>query len=114
MLFAPIRLKLLLTGIELKVFNQLSEPKSADVVAQALGAHPRIMQVFLDSLTAIDLLQKKNGRYRNSSITQAFLVEESPTYLGAFFQLMPSQLRPENLSQLIKEGPQPMPEMTFS
>ena len=114
MLFAPIRSKLLLTGIELKVFNQLSEPKPADAVAQALGTHPRITEVFLDSLTAIDLLQKKNGLYRNSPITQVFLVEESPTYLGAFLQLMPSQLCPENLSQLIKEGPPPMPEMAFS
>ena len=39
-LIAPIRSKLLLTGIELKVFNQLSEPKSADAVAQAIGTHP--------------------------------------------------------------------------
>ena len=114
MLFAPIRSKLLLTGIELKIFNHLSEPRPADAVAQALGTHPRSTEVFLDSLTAIDLLQKKNGLYRNSPITQAFLVEESPTYLGAFFQLMPSQLCPENLSQLIKEGPQPTPETAFS
>jgi len=80
MLLAPIRSKLLLTGIELKVFNQLSEPRSADAVAQAIGTHPRNTGVFLDSLTAIDLLQKKNGLYRNSPITQAFLVEDSPTY----------------------------------
>jgi hypothetical protein len=33
MLVAPIRSKLLLTGIELGVFNQLSEPRSANVVA---------------------------------------------------------------------------------
>jgi hypothetical protein len=31
MTFTPIRSKLLLTGIELKVFNQLSEPASASV-----------------------------------------------------------------------------------
>nr|MDO8134914.1 methyltransferase [Candidatus Njordarchaeum guaymaensis] len=114
MLFASIRSKLMLTGIELKVFNQLSEPKSADAVAQAIGAHPRNTGVFLDSLTAIGLLQKKNGLYRNSPIAQAFLVEESPTYLGALLQLQYSQILPENLSQLIKEGPQPIPEMAFS
>ena len=37
MLIAPIRSKLLLTGIELKVFNYLSEPKSADAVAKTIG-----------------------------------------------------------------------------
>ena len=72
MLLAPLRSKLLLTGIELKVFNQLFEPRSADAVAQAIGAQPRNTGVFLDGLTAIDLLKKKNGLYRNSPITQAF------------------------------------------
>jgi predicted O-methyltransferase YrrM len=113
-ILAPIRSKLLLTGIELKVFNQLSEPRSADAVAQAIGTHPRNTGVFLDGLTAIDLLQKKNGLYRNSPITQAFLVEDSPTYVGGLLQLQYSQISLENLSQLIKEGPQPMPEMAFS
>jgi len=114
MVVAPVRSKLLLTGIELKVFNQLSEPKSADAVAQAIGTHPRNTRVFLDSLTAIDLLQKKNGLYRNSPITQAFLVEDSPTYLGAVLQMLHSQISLENLSKLIKEGPPPTPEMTVS
>ncbi|UCH02944.1 MAG: methyltransferase, partial [Candidatus Bathyarchaeota archaeon] len=69
---------------------------------------------FLDSLTAIDLLQKKNGLYNNSPITQAFLGEESPTYLGAALQMLHSQISIENLSQLIKEGPPLIPEMVFS
>jgi len=118
MLLAPIRSKLLLTGIELKVFNQLSEPKSANTIAQALSTHSSNTEIFLDSLTAIDLLQKKNGLYRNSPIAQAFLVEESPTYVGALLQLQYSQVSLENLSKLIKEGPPPTPEMapetTFS
>jgi predicted O-methyltransferase YrrM len=114
MLLASIRSKLLLTGIELKVFNQLSEPRSTDAVAQAIGTHPKNTEVFLDSLTAIDLLQKKNGLYRNSPITQAFLVEENPTHFGAVLQLLHSQISLENLSQLIKEGPLPTSEMTFS
>jgi len=114
MLVAPIRSKLLLTGIELKVFNVLSEPRSADAVAQVIGTHPRNTGVFLDSLAAIDLLQKKNGLYRNSPIAQAFLVEDSPTYLGALLQLQHSQISLEKLSKLIKEGPPPTPEMAFS
>jgi hypothetical protein len=68
MLIAPIRSQLLLTGIELKVFNELSEPKPSEDVAKALGTHPRNTKVFLDSLAAIDLLQKKEGLYGNSPI----------------------------------------------
>ena len=112
MLIAPIRSKLLLTGIELKVFNQLSESKSADAVAQAIGTHPRNTGVFLDSLTAIGLLQKKNGLYRNSPIAQAFLVEDSPTHLGQLLIFMAQSDSPlENLTKLVREGPPYEPQM---
>jgi len=110
MFIAPIRSKLLFTGIELKVFNQLSEPKSADAVAKAIGTHPGNTRVFLDGLAAMDLLQKKNGMYRNLPVAQAFLVEDSPTYLGAMLQMMHSDYSLENLSELVKEGPPPKPE----
>ena len=61
MLIAPIESKLLWTGIELKVFNHLSEPKSAKAVAEAIGSHPENTGLFLDGLTACDLLEKKRG-----------------------------------------------------
>lgn len=113
MLLAPIRSRLLLTGIELKVFDQLSEARSADAVAKATGTHPGNTGVFLDGLTAIDLLQKKNGMYRNSPLAQAFLVEGSPTYVGRLVGVidrsMVSSL--ENLSRLVKEGPSPTSEV---
>ncbi len=41
MLLGPIRSKLILTGIGMKVFNHLSEPKSADAVVEAIGSHPQ-------------------------------------------------------------------------
>jgi len=111
MLIAPIRSKLLLTGIELKVFNVLSEPKPSKDVAKAIGTHPRNTRVFLDSLVAIDLLQKKDGLYRNSPIAQVLLVENSPTYLGRLFTFMkPDDQFLQNLPKLVKEGPLPSPE----
>ena len=111
MLVAPIRSKLLLTGIELNVFNALSEPTSAEAVAKTLGTHPSNTRVFLDGLAAIDLLQKKDGRYSNSPIAQVFLVETSPTFLGRLFTFMkPDDQVLQNLPQLVKEGPPPPPE----
>jgi ubiquinone/menaquinone biosynthesis C-methylase UbiE len=111
MLIAPIRSKLLLTGIELKVFNELSAPTSADTVAKALGTHPRNTRVFLDSLAAIDLLHKKNGLYRNAPIAQTLLVETSPTYLGRLFTFMkPDDQFLQTLPTLVKNGPPPPPD----
>ena len=113
MLIAPIRSKLLLTGIELKVFNLLSEPKSSEDIAKTLGTHPRNTRIFMNSLTAIDLLQKKNGLYRNSPIAQAFLTEKSLTYLGRLLLTMKTDEQfLQNLPKLIKDGPPPPQENT--
>ncbi len=111
MLIAPTRSKLLLAGIELKVFNVLSENKSSKDVAKAIGTHPKNTKVFLDGLVAIDLLQKKNGLYRNSAVAQDFLVEKSLTYLGRLLTMMkPDDQFLQNLPALVREGPPPPPE----
>ena len=111
MLLAPIRSKLLFTGIELKVFNELSTPTSAEAVAQTLNTHPGNTRVFLDGLAAIDLLHKKNGLYRNAPIAQTLLVDTSPTYLGRVFTFMkPDDHVLQTLPTLVKDGPPPPPE----
>jgi hypothetical protein len=111
MLIAPIRSKLLLTGIELKVFNALSEPTTAETVAKTMSTHPSNTRVFLDSLAAINLLKKQNGQYRNSPLAQAFLVETSPTFLGRLITFIkPDDKFIQNLPKLVKEGPPPPPE----
>jgi SAM-dependent methyltransferase len=111
MLIAPIRAKLLLTGIELKVFNVLSEPKLSKDVAKAIGTNPNNTKVFLDGLAAMELLQKKDSLYRNSPVAQSFLVENSPTYLGRLLTFMKADDQfLHNLPKLVKEGPPPPPE----
>lgn len=110
MLIGPIKSKLLLTGIELRVFNHLSEPSSAEAVARTIGAHPENTRLFLDSLTASELLVKKGGLYQNTLISQAFLVEGSSTYLGQLFTLstqMAWYTGLNDLPKLIREGPPP-------
>lgn len=109
MLIAPIKSKLMLTGIELKVFNQLSEPMSAEAIAQAIGTHPGNTSLFLDGLAASDLVLKKNGLYQNMPITQAFLVDGGLTCLGQLFTSWAQMWDPalKDLPKLVKEGPPP-------
>ena len=112
-LIGPIKSKLLLTGIELKVFNHLSEPKSAEAVAEVIGTHPVNTKLFLDGLAASDLLEKNDGLYQNTAVTQTFLVEDSPTFLGQMFTLQAQMWDPalNDMSRLVKEGaPQHSPE----
>ena len=103
-IIAPIKTKILLTSIELKIFNQLSEPKSSDNVAKALHTNPRNTEILLDALAAIDLLHKKKGLYKNSSLTETYLVEDSPTYVGDGLIMMNSMLSLENLLKSVREG----------
>jgi len=63
MLIAPIRSNLLLAGIELGVFNQLSKPRTAEAVAETLKSHPGNTELFLDGLAACDLITKKGGAH---------------------------------------------------
>jgi SAM-dependent methyltransferase len=110
MIFSPIRTKLLLTGIELKVFNYMSDHVSAGDLAQTLGAHPGNMSLLLDGLASIDLVQKKSGMYRNASVAQTFLVEGTETYVGQLLTFMAGADSPlDNLTKLVKEGPPPKP-----
>lgn len=107
-LYAPIKSKLLMTAIELKVFNLLSEPKSAVEVAEAIEGHPQNTMLFLNGLTNCGLLTKDDGLYKNSPIAQAFLVEGDPAYLGdgLISQDEMSRAMLGDLGRLVKEGPQ--------
>ena len=107
LLVFPFYTKLLNTSIELKVFNHLTEFKTSDAVAQAIGTHQENTRRFLDGLVAIDLLVKMNGQYQNAPIAQKFLVEGVPIYLGKFLTSAGAWYPPvlENMAKLVKKGP---------
>ncbi|MBN2126520.1 MAG: methyltransferase type 12, partial [Deltaproteobacteria bacterium] len=87
-LVGPIRARLMMAGIELRIFNLLKTYCSAEDVARDAGTHPGNTRCFLDALVTIDLVEKKDGRYRNLPLTRAFLSEDSPTCLGAMFRMI--------------------------
>jgi hypothetical protein len=116
-LYAPIRSKLLMTGIELKVFDHLAEPASAEAVAQRIGTHPGNTGVLLDGLASMDLLEKKKNLYRNTPVAQEFLLENTASYLGGTFLFTSNmfvQSGLENMQELVKNGPPAMPAKDVS
>jgi predicted O-methyltransferase YrrM len=107
MCFGPMKGKILATAIELGLFNALSEPVSAETASTAIGAHPRNTGLLMDGLAAMDLVEKKNGLYRNSPIAEAFLDEASPTCMARVFKyLLKYEAFPgDDMLNLVKEGP---------
>ncbi|MBN2560933.1 MAG: methyltransferase [Phycisphaerae bacterium] len=108
-LYGAIPARLLLTAIELKVFSHLTEPMSADSVASKIQSHPGSTRPFLDALAANELLSKRQGRYQNTPLADAFLVEGRPTYLGDVFRNLTEYMRPalESMTTLVREGQAP-------
>lgn len=106
-LSSSIKVKLMMTGIELKIFNLLNTFCSAEDVTTNLNSHFQNTRCFLDALAMIDLIEKKNGFYRNLPITQTFLSESSPAYIGKMFQMIEKRcVDPlKNMIMLVKEGP---------
>lgn len=106
-LMGAARTRLMMSALELGLFNELHTFKPAEDIADCLGTDPGNTERFLDALAMIDLIEKKDGLYRNLPITQAFLTEGSPRSMGPLFQMIKRRcIDPlNNLTHLIKEGP---------
>ncbi len=107
-LMGSVKARLMMTGVELGIFNRLGRFLSAEDVARDMGAHPENTRRLLDAIATIDLIEKRDGLYRNLPVAQAFLVEESATCAGALFRMIETRsINPLNdLTRLVKEGPQ--------
>lgn len=69
----------LFAGARLGVFQALGgETLSSDELAKRLNASPRGIRALCDALTALDLLEKDGGSYRNSDIALRTLLEDAP------------------------------------
>jgi phospholipid N-methyltransferase len=86
--------KTLLCAVKLGVFTELDHngAQTVDELEAALGLHPRASRDFLDALVALDLLDRKDGRYRNTPESEAFLVEGKPTSLAGWFEMFNDRL----------------------
>ena len=71
------------SAVRLKVFSILEEKQmSGEDVASELGSDAISTILFLDALSAMGLLLKKNERYRNCPESEKYLIESSPDYMG--------------------------------
>jgi ubiquinone/menaquinone biosynthesis C-methylase UbiE len=74
----------LFAASDLGIFACLGKRREATVeeVAAECALDPRGARLLLDACSALDLISKKGAQYANTPETQAFLVPESPAYLG--------------------------------
>ncbi len=89
--------KILLSAVELELFTHLGdESMTAGEIEQRLELHPRATYDFLDALVALRFLERdgdgRDGRYRNTAETAAFLDKQSRTYVGGLLEMCNARL----------------------
>jgi SAM-dependent methyltransferase len=79
--------KTLLTAVEMGLFTELAAgPASEPQLRERLGLHSRSSRDFLDSLVSLGVLDREDGRYRNTPASDAYLDEGKPGYLGGWMR----------------------------
>jgi len=58
--------------------------RSADEIARQAGTDARATRIVLDSLPALGLIEKRDGKYSLTPTAEAFLVQGKPSYVGDF------------------------------
>ena len=70
-------------GVKLGIFSILETGDgTAEKIAERLESDVRGTTMLLNALTAMELIAKTGDRYVNSPFSKAFLVKESPHYIG--------------------------------
>ncbi|KOV88133.1 methyltransferase [Streptomyces sp. NRRL WC-3618] len=100
--------KALLTAVELRLFTVLHEkgPATEEEIRAALELHGRGLSDFLSLLTALGLLERENGTYRNSTGADTYLVHGTKSYVGGFLERSNRNLYPAwgRLSEGLRTG----------
>ena len=85
--------KTLLSAVELGVFTELAQgPQDVDGLAQRLGLHQRGARDFFDTLVALGMLQREDGRYTNTPEAEIFLDRAKTSYIGGILEMANARL----------------------
>jgi hypothetical protein len=79
--------KVLLTAAELRVFERLrGEGATAAQIAEQVDGSLYGVEILLDALVAMEVLDKRDGVYRNRPELEPLLLEDSPTQFTAMLR----------------------------
>lgn len=101
------RSRALFSGVELGLFTMLATgPATLEEITGKLGLHARAAADFLDALTALGLLERRDGRYANAPAAARLLDQNGEGYVGGFLTFMGRALYPAwgRLTDLLKSG----------
>jgi cyclopropane fatty-acyl-phospholipid synthase-like methyltransferase len=67
------------------LYNILEEPKNSKEISAQLSVNERYLDRLMNALCSLDLLQKQNGKFRNTKFSSKYLVEGKPDFMSNLF-----------------------------
>ncbi len=104
--------RVILTAVELGLFNRLTKPKTVKQTARYLKTSLRGTEILLKALVAVKVIKKSGQTYVNSAMANRHFVESSPEYYGDLIKWHASTWQGwSNLTEVVKTGkPLPRPK----
>lgn len=99
--------KTFLSAVELGVFTVLARgPASLSALEKELGLSSRASRDFLDALTALKVLERRDGVYANTPDADFFLDRAKPSYIGGILEMSSVRLYGfwSSLTEALKTG----------
>ncbi len=105
-LWAARNTMVLISGIELEIFNRIAEGhQTVEAIAAAAQTDKRVTEQLLDALVGLEYLTKTGNEYALAPVSEAFLIKGKEPYIGAF--AYESQLNWDawsHLTEVVKTG----------
>jgi hypothetical protein len=107
LVYAPMYTKVLFAAIELGLFAELKMARPYREIAAKLGLHPENTGYLLDALAAMELVEKREGLYRNTALSSKYLAPDGPIFSGNYLRAYSSSCGFDDLDivKSVKEGP---------
>jgi 2-polyprenyl-3-methyl-5-hydroxy-6-metoxy-1,4-benzoquinol methylase len=97
--------RVVLTANNLRVFDQLMEPRTADEVASQISTNMRATEILLDALTCLELIKKRGNKYHNATLARKYLVKGCDDYMGDIIRYGESLWQSwSHLDEIVRSG----------
>lgn len=105
MSFSFVPSRVLSAGVALDVFTHIAAgSRSVEEISKAAGASERGMRMLLDSLVALQILNKDENRYELTPLSAEFLVRDSQNYIGEMLRSERTWEAWSNLTESVRTG----------
>jgi len=79
-------------ALRLDLFTHVSQGAcTVEALAEALGASERGVRALADAMCSLGFLAKEEGRYGLTSVAEAYLLSDGPTFVGDFHRFVISE-----------------------